>query len=379
MRRPLTMQEERKRILDMVENGTITAQEALALLEELGKQATIVTPQVNTQKFEEEKKTEQVKQGSADFIEDLKRDFTMVGDRFMQFMQGTVDKMKDFEFEMKFNDPITFEEKFVKQDVQFDDIAINLTNGKVKIFPSEEPFAHATVKVKSFKNSTEEEARKRFQDEFIFTTEGNKLRVYSDMKTISVQVALFVPEKEYNHISARLFNGDFVAQNLEANTFKIKTTNGKVELENSKFHRADIETVNGSVQLQNVEGDTVEVETMNGRIYVDGKLKEIEGSSVSGHVILTTKDKEARKIEGTAVAGTVEIYVPKDISLKGETTTQLGRIDVQLTDVTQLNQSEQVLNKRVAFTKVVDSEREPLRIYGDAKTGSVVVRYTTEA
>lgn len=379
MRRPLTMQEERKRILDMVENGTITAQEALALLEELGKQATIVTPPVNTQKFEEEKKTEQVKQGSADFIEDLKRDFTMVGDRFMQFMQGTVDKMKDFEFEMKFNDPVTFEEKFVKQDVQFDDISINLTNGKVNIFPSEEPFAHATVKVKSFKNSTEEEARKRFQEEFIFTTEGNKLRVYSDMKTISVQVALFVPEKEYNHISARLFNGDFVAQNLEANTFKIKTTNGKVELENSKFHRADIETVNGSVQLQHVEGDTVEVETMNGRIYVDGKLKEIEGSSVSGHVILTTKDKEARKIEGTAVAGTVEIYVPKDISLKGETTTQLGRIDVQLTDVTQINQSEQVLNKRVAFTKVVDSEKEPLRIYGDAKTGSVVVRYTTEA
>ncbi|MER2262417.1 MAG: DUF4097 family beta strand repeat-containing protein [Psychrobacillus sp.] len=373
------MQEERKRILDMVENGTITAQEALALLEELGKQATIVTPQVNTQKFEEEKKTEHVKQGSADFIEDLKRDFTMVGDRFMQFMQGTVDKMKDFEFEMKFNDPVTFEEKFVKQDVQFDDISVNLTNGKVKIFPSEEPFAHATVKVKSFKNSTEEEARKRFQEEFIFTTEGNKLRVYSDMKTISVQVALFVPEKEYNHISARLFNGDFVAQNLEANTFKIKTTNGKVEVENSKFHRADIETVNGSVQLQQVEGDTVEVETMNGRIYVDGKLKEIEGSSVSGHVILTTKDKEARKIEGTAVAGTVEIYVPKDVSLKGEATTQLGRIDVQLTDVTQLNQSEQVLNKRVGFTKVVDSEGEPLRIYGDAKTGSVVVRYTTES
>ena len=44
MRRPFTMQEERKRILDMVENGTITAQEALALLEELGKQTTPVTP-----------------------------------------------------------------------------------------------------------------------------------------------------------------------------------------------------------------------------------------------------------------------------------------------------------------------------------------------
>ncbi len=381
MRRPFTMQEERKRILDMVENGTITAQEALALLEELGKQATIVTPQVNEQKFEEKEKekTHQTRQGNTDFIEELKRDFTMVGDRFMQFMQGTVDKMKDFEFEVKLSDPVTFEEKFVKEDIQFEDIAINLANGKVEIHPSEEPFTHATVKVKSFKNSTEEEARTRFQNEFIFTTEGNKLRVYSDMKTVAVQVALYIPEKEYNHISARLFNGDFIAKNLESKTFKIKTTNGKVELEDSKFHRADIETVNGSVQVQNVEGDTVEVETMNGRIYVDGKLKDIEGSSVSGHVILTTKDKEARKIEGTAVAGTVEIYVPKNVSLKGETSTQLGRIDVQLSDVTQLNQSEQLLNKKVGFTKVVDSEGEPLRVYGDAKTGSVLVRYTTEA
>jgi polyhydroxyalkanoate synthesis regulator phasin len=44
------MQEERKRILDMVENGTITAQEALALLEELGKQTAPVTPFVPEEK-----------------------------------------------------------------------------------------------------------------------------------------------------------------------------------------------------------------------------------------------------------------------------------------------------------------------------------------
>ena len=66
--------------------------------------------------------------------------------------------------------------------------------------------------MKSFKNSTEEEAKARFQEEFIFTTEGNKLRVYSDLKTTSVQVTLYVPTKEYNYISARLFNGEFIAK-----------------------------------------------------------------------------------------------------------------------------------------------------------------------
>ena len=69
MRRPFTMQEERKRILDMVENGTITAQEALALLEELGKQTASVTPFVA-----EEKEFKKSHNTNTDFVEDLKRD-----------------------------------------------------------------------------------------------------------------------------------------------------------------------------------------------------------------------------------------------------------------------------------------------------------------
>ncbi|MFJ8066052.1 DUF4097 family beta strand repeat-containing protein [Psychrobacillus sp. NPDC096426] len=372
------MQEERKRILDMVENGTITAQEALALLEELGKQSTPIIS-LDKEEPKQQRTHAQNKHQSADFIEDLKRDFTVMGERFMQFMQGTVDKMKEFDFEMPFGEPVIFEERLVKEQASFDDISVNIANGKIEIQQTEEAYAHATVKVKSFKNSTEDEAKARFAEEFIFTTEGNKLRVYSDMKTTSVQVMLFVPKKAYNYISARLFNGEFSAKNMEANSFKVKTTNGKVTLDTLTFKRADIETVNGSVQVQQVVGDSIEVETMNGRIYVDGKLKELEGSSVSGHVILTTKDKQARKIEGTAVAGNVELYVPKDVSLKGETTSQLGKIDVQLSDVTHINQSEQLLNKKVGFTKIVDSEAEPLRVYGDAKTGSVLVRYTVDS
>ncbi|WP_391203412.1 DUF4097 family beta strand repeat-containing protein [Psychrobacillus sp. L4] len=378
------MQEERKRILDMVENGTITAQEALILLEALGKQSVPVAQPVKQEKKEEYKSTEQAeshsqhKQQNSDFIEDLKRDFTVVGERFMHFLQGTVDKIKEFDFEMPFGEPLVFQEKLVVEQAEYDDISIDIANGKVEIFQTEESNTHANVTVKSYKNSSEEEAKNRFHRDFLFKAEGNKLRIYSDMKTTSVQVALYVPQRAYNDISARLFNGDFRANHIEAKSFKVKTTNGKVNLEELQFGRADIETVNGSVQVQQVVGDSIEVETINGRIYVDGKLKEVEGSSVSGHVILTTKDKAARKIEGTAVAGTVELYVRKDVSLKGEATSQLGRIDVQLADVTQLNQSEQLLNKRVGFTKIVESESEPLKVYGNAKTGTVLVRYTVD-
>ena len=377
------MQEERKRILDMVENGTITAHEALALLEALGKQLVPLDSQRQTEQKQEYTSSKQTesrhKQQGNDFIEDIKRDFTVVGERFMQFMQGTVDKIKEFDFEMPFGEPIVFQEKLILEQEQYDDISIDIANGKIEIFSTEEADTYAEVTVKSYKNSSIEEAKNRFQNEFLFKVEGNKLRVYSDMKTTSVQVALYVPQKAYNDITARLFNGNFSAKDIAANSFKVKTTNGKVSLEALQFGKADIETVNGSVQVQHVKGDSIDVETVNGRIYVDGKLKEIKGSSVSGHVILTTKEKEARKLEGTAVAGTVELYVRKDVSIKGEVVSQIGKIDVQLEDITKLNQSEQFLNKKVKFTKIVESEEEPLRVYGDAKTGTVLVRYTVES
>lgn len=375
------MQEERKRILDMVENGTITAQEGLVLLEALGKQTTPISLQKEEpqQTYTSKEPTgSDYKQPNTDFIEDLRKDFTMIGERFMSFMQGTVEKIKEMDFEMPFGEPIVFHENFTIEEQAFDDISIDIANGKIDLVPIEESNARAEVTIKSYKNTTEEEAKNRFFKEFVFRVEGNKLRVYSDMKTTSVQVALFIPQKAYADITARLFNGDFHAKNLEAKSIKVKTTNGKVNLSELQLGSADIETVNGSADVRNVKGDSLEVETVNGRIYVDGYLKELEGSSVSGHVILTTKDKEARKIEGTAVAGTVELYVPKDVSLKGEVSSQLGKIDVQLADVTTLKESEQLLNKKVGFTKLVDSQLEPLRVYGDAKTGTVLVRYTTD-
>ncbi len=374
------MQEERKRILDMVENGTITAKEALELLEALGKTTPTATPTVNEEMQYNQSTNSKTssKQQNPDFLDDIKRDFTVMGEKFMHLMQGTVDKLKDFEFDVKITDPIVFEEKLVKEGIEFDDISINIANGKVEIIPTEEANVSAVVKAKCYRGSNEEEVKARFAEEFIFTTEANKLRIFSDMKTIATHVVLYVPKKSYNHISARLFNGDFIAKNMEVNTLKIRTTNGKVDLDGLTFQRGDIETGNGTVQVQRVTGDSLEVETMNGRIYVDGKLKEIEGSSISGQVILTTKDKDARKIEGTAVAGTVEIYVPKNVSIKGEVTTQLGKIDVQLADVTKWNESEQLLYRKVGFTKVTDSEADPLRVYGDAKTGAVLVRYTID-
>ena len=64
------MQEETKRILDMVENGVLTAQEAKELLEVLGNQSTVITPEVK-----EELKKEHIHPRKCGFYRRVKKRF----------------------------------------------------------------------------------------------------------------------------------------------------------------------------------------------------------------------------------------------------------------------------------------------------------------
>ncbi len=382
------MKQERKRILDLVERGSISTQEALVLLEALengavnpsGKQEEVSHAETTTDSTHTntEQHTKKSNPQADDFMEDIKRDFTQFGDRFIQFMQSTVGKMKSFDFDMPFGEPVEFNHTFTKDATDFKDIAVDLANGKIEIYPSQDGQVRAECHVRVYRSQSEEVAKAEFLDKFIFVIDEQKLRILSDLKTTQVNVVLYVPKQVYTSISTRLFNGGFIGKHLEVGRLRIKTANGKVELKKNKIEDGEIQTANGIIHVEEVTGNKIDAETMNGRVYVDGHLKEIKGQSVNGHVIVTTRDKGARKIEGSAVAGTVEIYVPSTIPLQGEVSSNLGKMDVSLTDVTRINEQDHFLQKSIRFSKdIADSTATPLYIKGEAKTGSVLVRYIT--
>ena len=129
------MQNERKRILAMLENGTISTDEALTLLEKLGdskqaekmdssQQETFTESEPKVEVFDNEKtfgeKDHESKRNRSgqpsmdDFLEDLRKDFTHVGDRFVQFMQTAVQKVKAFDFDSPFGSGVAFTHTMVK-------------------------------------------------------------------------------------------------------------------------------------------------------------------------------------------------------------------------------------------------------------------------
>ncbi|MCM3087778.1 DUF4097 family beta strand repeat-containing protein [Bhargavaea ginsengi] len=404
------MKDEKSRILDMLEQGTISADEALRLLEKFESNREAVKeshPEINDGQadkpaadpqqavgggeeadnwqgdFSQDAQPEgeehrSGKQASMDdFLEDVRRDFTTFGNRFMQFMQTAVDRVKTFDIDKPFGDPVVFHETFTKSSEGIEEINVDLSMGSFDIRLGEGEEFRAECEVKVHRAEDEAEAKREFEERFLFITDGNRLRITNDQKMTQVNVVLHVPEKQYKKLAVRMFNGTFSSgTGLTAAQVRVRTANGKIEADNLHFDEAEFETANGAIRLKDIHGEQVEAETLNGRIDIDGMLKDIEAQSVNGHVIVTTRDAESRKVEATAMSGSVEVYVPQEAGIEGEVSSNFGRMDIRMQDVTRTKEQEQLLQKSIRFRKEGGNpDLPPLRIKGEAKTGTVIVGY----
>lgn len=394
------MQNTRKRILSMLEDGKISMDEALSLLENLDTEQG--TDGEWSQSFEgggrrrKRKSHYNRKDDSSmdEFFEDLRSEVSNVGERFMNMMQTTVQKVKEFDIETPFGQPIVFTQTITKPADMVDEILIDIDNGKVAIHSTDDEEIRAEFIVKTHNSDSEEDAKAAFQEKILFVTDDNKLRISSAMKLTNVQLDLFVPKKVYAKLSARLINGAFTMQAIQIDDVSVKTANGKISVFELVFKKAEFETANGEIELRESKGHELEAETLNGRIYIDGELADVEAQSISGTVVITTTDKEAAKIEAKTVSGSVELYIPTDIAISGDISSNMGKLNLQLKDVTRTSEHEQFLQKSIVFSKDAegvtvnetetenDSESEdsrlPFRVVGETKTGSVYVCYNGE-
>ena len=421
------MQSKRKRILTMLENGTITTDEALTLLEKLngeqttgqettetsqttseGTTPTQSQPSLETSEREatsseqgnektsptqENNQSDQSgesgqsgqsgqsgksKQSMDDFLEDLRKDFTNVSDRFMQFMQTAVQTVKEFDIESPFGESVLFSHTINKPMDKVDELLLDIDNGKITVHYTDEKEARAEFSVKAFNNESETKAKEDFLEKVFVVTDDNKLRISSKMKMTKVNLELFLPQKEYKELNVRLMNGSFKMTDAEAKKVHVKTANGKIEIATLKFNTADFETANGEIRLTGLSGEKLSAETLNGRVYIDGDLKEVVAQSLSGHVVVTTTNSEASKIDAKTMSGSVELYIPNDLALSGEIASNMGRLDLQLDDVNRTAEQDLLLQKSIRFKKDVKDQNTPLSIYGEAKTGSVLVCYNAK-
>mgnify|MGYP003466812668 CR=1 FL=1 len=393
--------DERKRILKLVEDGTISADEAINLLEALSKQkesaqttppSTYVEP-VQTQGQEQSTYEQQDKKRKTTGFEDLfsklgnnkkmdellhelRHDLSEFSGRMMTLMNTTLSKVKDFDVEFPFGEKVEFDKNYVFNVEEVSGFEIDIPNGRVTIEKGSEPTIQVETHVKTSKMESELETMERFTDGLV-QLKDDKIEITTQAKMAHVALRILVPEKHYDVFLIRMLNGGITLNDVDAKLFKAKTYNGSIKLEDVNFEHADLKSVNGSIEARGISGDDLEAETANGRVYIDGAVREVEAESVNGHVVVTTTSSKPHKVKARTVAGSVELYVPKDVSLDGKVISNFGRTDVGLPDVTTRLEEDQFLLKTLHFDKII-ADAPVLKLVGESRTGSIIVRYTTQ-
>jgi DUF4097 and DUF4098 domain-containing protein YvlB len=367
------MNEERKRILDMVEKGTLTAQEALTLLEALDKKTE---PSKEKEKdfldefvsiFQEEKK--------GDTSNGYKTDKTK--DKLLDFMNTAFSKIKNFDFDFQWNQSVEVSHVFQQPDTAFKKVDIDVANGKVELIPWDGEEVRVECQAKVYRTEDREEARKQFMENTSFAIDKETLYYSTQLKWMKVDSKVYIPKQQYENISVRLFNGGLKADHIEADYFRAKSANGKIQIDHLTSKKAEVETSNGAITVVNAKAEKVEAESINGKVQVEGDIHYTDAQSLNGNIVCVLTGAKADTLHAKTVTGSVDIYVPSSINISGEAKSNFGGFKMELEGIDVVEEKNDVVQKHIRFNRKTDAE-EKLHLFAETKTGSVLIKKTED-
>ncbi|WP_078543924.1 DUF4097 family beta strand repeat-containing protein [Litchfieldia alkalitelluris] len=369
------MSEERKRILKLVEEGKLNANEALTLLEALEAKQT------NQSTFESESNVHevstQVEKGKQNTHEQKNHSYkqSSVKSKLVDFIDSAVKKIKDLDLDFNFGNGVEVNHIFQHSDVLLKQIDLDVANGSVDIIPWNENDVRIECEAKVYKLDTTEAARSTFLQDVIFSIEGGKLRFSVQKKQMKVVAKVFVPSEQYEHVKVRMFNGPISGEGLNVKHFKGKTANGSIKFSKLASTSVELETANGHIELNDCFTKECELETINGTINVTGSMEKLDVQSFNGNVICRLIDDQCHTLQVRTTTGNVDIFTPTTRPIDGELKSNLGGFSCEIPHMNIVEEKSEVVQKYMRFkTKPGEGQGEKLYIFADTKTGSVIIK-----
>ncbi|MCP3028143.1 DUF4097 family beta strand repeat-containing protein [Halobacillus sp. A5] len=338
------MSEERMKILKMVENGTISAEEGEKLLKA-----------VEYSKEEEGKASAGRKYGLKDFVGEA------------------LDKIKNADFDLSFGDSVEFKYHLETGDEAFHDLDISIANGSLHLEPWQETYAQAECHVKVYQANDEKEAKEQFLADGQFDVTNGILRFANPSKKIKTFVKLYLPSKRYDFIKARLSNGTITSHDVVSDHFHLKTTNGSLRVKRSNGESCKLETGNGSVTIAESKFDVCEADTINGSVKLDGQFGKSDASAVTGSITVNNDGETAHTGFFKTTTGQITVSLPENKRIDGKISTSMGSLNCDIENYKILRNKKEMISKELVF-EARENYEQVYHFEADTKTGSVTVK-----
>ena len=365
------MNQEKKRILEMVKEGLLNADEALLLLEQIEKKDRLINEDV--QKTETNELSTVVKSGQSGNKDTAYKKSTSTMDKLLGIVDDVVQKIKDVDLDFNFGNAIEIDHLFHQDNTSLKKIDIDLANGSVQLIPWDKNEVTIECQAKVYRADDMNEARTKLLKEVNFSVEGGKLKFSLQDKSIKVKTIVRVPDTRFEDLKIRLFNGTITGENVKVDAVMTKTGNGQIQFTSFNAREAEFETVNGAVILKDFEVGELEAETMNGAIDIHGSFRKGDLQTINGSIQCEQTGGYGETVRAKASAGSINLQIPANTGCDGELKSNLGSFNIDLQGIRIIEEKSDVVQKMLRFQS--DGEHEQsIHILAESRAGNIKIK-----
>ncbi|PYZ95821.1 DUF4097 domain-containing protein [Alteribacter lacisalsi] len=375
------MQEERKMILKMIEDGKISAEEGLQLLNALKEDKSQGDPGKTTQQETSHSTTSgssheistkvDWENSSGEYRSRTKQ--PSFASRFTEFLEDAVHKIKEFDLDFNFGSSVEIEHTFQHTGAVVRHVDVNVENGSILLRPWDEPDVRVECNVKVYKVNDGDEARRFFLNEVIFDVTDGRLRIKSPSKSMKVNSVVYVPRKDLEKVKLYAFNGKITGETLEAVNVEAQTVNGRIGFDKVACRDARVETVNGTISVDDLSMDHCDAKTVNGTIDLRVSRGEVDVETLNGTINYTLTEPVDTKAYFKTTTGSVVAQLPENMKVEGNLKSSVGGLNCDLPGMTVIDEKKEFASKRMTFLANKEAEAS-FYLEAESGTGSVQVK-----
>ena len=347
----------KERILKMLEEGKITSEEAIRLMETMDKKETQgqsaseddtgqkkkdgeeywdggmvndlfqqfmgeVNKYVNPDKLN--KTYKDVNQRANKTYQDVRTRFdsNQQASQVFKSVERAFDSVKNTNFDSVFSGGA--KNRLIETiDESYSSISLDITNGDIKIVPTDR-VETAKFEVTPFYRKLDTK-RNYFQD-IICEVKNDELVIVSDIRSAKVNVELNLNAETIRRLIITGSNGNVSLKDQDIKDLTIDVLNGHVKLEDTVTDHAFVRTSKGNISVEKGAYGEVELISMVGTINTDQFNAKDITVSANGSVNMTLQSTTDSATINTNM-GSVNLSIPQGRPLEGRLSTVVGQLN----------------------------------------------------
>lgn len=208
-------------------------------------------------------------------------------------------------------------------DEEYSSISIDITNGNINIVPTDR-VQTAKFEVTPFYRKLDNK-RNYFKD-IICEVRNGELVIVSDIRAAKVNVELNLNPETIKRMIISGSNGDVTLNSQEIKDLTIDLLNGDVNLEKTVTDQAYVRTSRGNITVAEGAYGAVELVSMVGTINTDQFNAKDITVSANGSVNLTLQNTTESATINTNM-GSINLSIPQGRALEGRLSTVVGQLN----------------------------------------------------